>query len=117
MGVGGSTSSAALLDVVVCRAAGGRNLGAGVAGGTALDVARLAGLESSVLDGSLSDDRGRKSESDGRDQGEDGEKLHGDGFFGAEARGSEGRLVVERKTELAGLADSFSKGCSRPLCC
>lgn len=97
VGVGRAAGGAALLDVVVGGAAGRRHLGAGVAGRATLDVARLAGLESSVLDGRPSDDRGGERERNRRDQGQDGEELHGCGgdggagsWQGREATGSAG---------------------------
>lgn len=101
MRVGRATSSAALLVVVVTGAAGGRDLGAGVAGRAALDVAGLAGLNGSVLDRSLSDDRGREGESDGRDQSKDGEELHGCGDDG----GATGAVQAKKATGSAGAKD------------
>jgi hypothetical protein len=90
VGVCRAASLAAALDVVVCRAAGGRHLSAGVAGATARYVAG-AGIESSIFNGSLSDDRSGKRESDGRDQGEDREELHCYGEAGrTKGGGSEG---------------------------
>lgn len=56
VGVCRTASLAAAPDVVVCRAAGGRHLGAAVACAAALYVAGLASLKSSIFDGSLGDD-------------------------------------------------------------
>ena len=89
VGVCRATSLAAALDVVVSRAAGGGDLSAGVACAAARYVAGAV-LKSSILNGSLSDDRGGEGEGDGRDQGEDGEELHRCGGTGkAEGGGGE----------------------------
>lgn len=90
--VGRGPGLAAALDVVVGRAAGGRDLGAGVACAAALYVAGLARLEGGVFNGGVGDDGGGEREGDGRNQGEDGEELHGGGLLGmaAKVRWSEG---------------------------
>ena len=63
-----ATSSAALLDIVVGRAAGGGYLGAGVTCAAALDIAGLAGFEGSIFDRGLGDDGGGEGKGHRREE-------------------------------------------------